>query len=108
MYPIDVFSKTVLAAIDASDDALSAIQDVREIRTLFVQASWSGTSTVGAINILASTDGIEFVQVSTVAVNGNTGIVFIKEPNVGYYYAQIQYVSTSGDGTLTAKISGKF
>lgn len=84
--------------------------EVKEVKTLAIQAVWSGGgSPVGNIELQGSLDDITFtrIQGSVLSVDGNSGSNAWNVQDVGYPYIRVLYVRTSGSATMNIKISGK-
>lgn len=84
--------------------------EVKEAKTLFIQAVWSGGgSPVGNFELQASSDNVEFtrIQGTVLSVIGNSGSDGWNLQSIGYPYIRVRYVRTSGTGTCKVTISGK-
>jgi hypothetical protein len=86
--------------------------ETKEIRTGTVQAVWiGGGSPVGLMQLSGSNDNINFtlIQGSILSTDGdNSGSNGWNIADLGYPYMQFNYIATSGSGTVSVMVSGKY
>jgi len=89
-------------------DITSDHVNIQLSQAVALQFSWSGGGTpIGSMIVQVSIDGVNFVDLSSQALSGNSGsfIFNIEEP--GYSYVKAKYAFTSGNANLTVIVSGK-
>lgn len=101
----------MLDAVDMSTNQESAPTFVEGIDQCSILVHWVGTLPVGEIKVLARngklTDFYELDFDETLAVSGNDDSMFILIKTAPFTEVKLQYVRTSGVGTMTATINGK-
>lgn len=102
------FLDTLINGASMTTNITSPSQSLDNCVRYCMQAYWSGTSPVGTITVSASNDNVNFTAISSVAVASNTGNYMVNVDNPAYPWMQVTYTYTSGTGTLTATIAGKF
>jgi hypothetical protein len=99
----------------------SAVTVIQNVSMASFDISWTGSSPVGVINVQVSNtysknvDGTvknpgnwtTLTLSASTSVSGNTGTGFIDIDQLSSYAIRLQYVKTSGTGTLNATITGK-
>lgn len=105
----------------------STVSVIPTITRIGYSFSWSGSSPVGAVSIQLSNDyslnpgGTVYnagtwttysfpyagSNVTSVAVSGNTGTLFINLVDIAAYAIRAVYTKTSGTGTLQCLMTGK-
>lgn len=92
---------------------------IQQLTLISFQATWSGSSPVGTLQVQISNDfalkgdgsvrnsGTWTNLGSTVAVSGNSGSLEIPLVNVPSYAIRIVYATTSGTGTIQVILCGK-
>lgn len=105
--PIKLLSVPLFSLADMSKNETSIVLDISEAGCYCLQADWTGSSPVGNLVIMASTNNIQFDPISTNAISGNTGSLIINVERPGYFYIQLLYQFTSGTGTLNTTVSAK-
>lgn len=109
--------KDVLVNSSLGADVVSVGMLLEDTRTFAIQAVWSGTPT-GTLRLQASCDrGTEGnvdnvvnwsnIASTDVALAGAAGGQLWNIDGAGYRWVRVQYVRTSGTGTLNARISVK-
>jgi hypothetical protein len=106
---------------DMTTTITSAVTIIQNTSRISYDINWTGSSPVGTIFAQASNtyalnaagqvaeagDWITIPLSTTAAVSGDTGTGFIDIQGIAAYAVRIQYVPTSGSGTLNATITGK-
>jgi hypothetical protein len=96
---------------DMSGDITSPATAISYLDNVGIQVSWTGTAPVGVINVQASNDsGATWTDMSftpSPAVSGASGSILLSATGVPYTDLRVQYIRTSGTGTLKASISAK-
>jgi hypothetical protein len=106
--PMFLLNNSVVSNGDMSADITSSVVDVSEIKSIAVQASWSGSSPVGTLHIQASLDNVTYTNLTAgSSISGNTGSVVVNYPDYAFKYVRLFYDVTSGTGTLQCSIAGK-
>lgn len=96
-------------AMSTSGDANSAIVDMREIIGYSVQVVWSGASATNAACLIkASNDGINFVEVASIAIDAASGNSLVNVERAMYAFLMLTFDKNSETtGLLTAQLCGK-
>lgn len=91
-----------------ASNLVSTALDIDSMLGYAVQAVWTG-SPVGTLNIQASLDKITWSDVtnSSVSLAGSAGSWLWNFQGSFYRYIRINYVSTSGTGTLSDLVMAK-
>jgi len=106
---------------DMTTTLTSSVTVIQNTSHISYDVNWSGSSPVGTIFVQVSNtyaqnaagqvseagDWISIPLSVTPAVSGNTGTGFIDVQGISSYAIRMQYVSTSGSGTLNVTITGK-
>jgi len=75
--------------------------DVREARMFSFAATWTGTAPIGTLDVEVSNDGgTTFAVLSSDALTGDTGSLAKNFEQVGWGHCRMNFVFTSGVGTL--------
>lgn len=98
--------------VTINGDKTSLETHVKPLDTVFFQVEWSASTAVGVIKVQIPYDKVNDLWVdldfaSPLAVSGASGSFSIKLREVPFSRVRLQYVSTSGSGTLSAFILGK-
>jgi hypothetical protein len=124
--PAAVFDSTTGQSM--AGNLTSKITIIPDMSGISYDISWSGTSPVGTIQVLVSnsytTDFngnplnagnwtvlpflVSGTIVTSVAVSGNTGNGFLDIGEIRSYAIKLVYNYTSGSGTISATVMGKF
>jgi len=104
--PIFVLNRQLFTNQSLSSTVSSDIVDLAETLGYAIHAIWTGAP-VGDISVQGGNDGINFVEIDSVATGGVSGQHLLNVEKHHYRYVRIQYISTSGTGSLTLYISGK-
>jgi hypothetical protein len=105
--PSEVFLVTNINAQSMASNITSTGVNLDSVSRVAIQAAWSGTSPVGAINVLGSNDDSTYSSIATNSVSTNTGDWLVNIENPAFRFVKVTYTATSGTGSLTATISGK-
>lgn len=108
--PINLLNVSLFSSADMSSTQHSSSIEIREGIRLCFQASWTGSSPVGTLQVEGSNDNVIFSSDPEAAasnVSGNTGNVMIKIANTSYPYVRLTYNATSGTGSLNASVNAK-
>ena len=93
---------------DISGDLTSSETNCEHLDRVSYFLNWSGVSPVGTITVEVSPDGSNWFELDlgSISISGNSGnhTIFITETD--FKSIRLQYVSTSGTGTLNAIIHG--
>ncbi len=96
--------------MDISGSATSDITSVLNLDKASIAIDWSGTSPVGEIQVEARNGENEpwtVLDIATISISGNSGnhrIIFLELP---FTDIRLQYISTSGTGSMDAVITSK-
>ena len=102
----------------SSFDNKSAATDVQYLDNMGIQVTWTG-SPVGILKVLVSndvanpTDGIPVVNWSeldfgtTIAIDGSNTDLIINMNQLPFKWIALEYVRTSGTGSITAQFTSK-
>ncbi len=109
MEPVHVSNQQIVTNGDMSGNITSLSTNIDEVVSYCVQATFTG-SPVGSIKVQASNDptllGYGDVTESIASVTGaGTYILNVEFPS--YSYVQLVYTSSSGSGTMNAKLNTK-
>lgn len=106
--PLHLSNKEIITAGDMSSDVESSAQNMNKAVTYSIHAVWTGTPT-GDLDVIVSNDGTNFTSLldSVVATGGAAGQAFFEVTTVSHAEVKLKYTSTSGSGTLTAKLNAK-
>jgi hypothetical protein len=80
--------------------------DISNVYGYCVQANWTGVP-VGNITVSGSNDNINFKVLDTQVTGGASGVYFDNKDAQHYNYCRIDYIRTSGTGTLDVFVSAK-
>ena len=106
--PIHQFNLTVINAQSMGDNITGTAVNINEVITYAVQAVWSAGSTpVGSLSIKGSNNNIDYTEVSASSISGNSGSIIVNVEKPGYAWVRVDYVRTSGDGTLSCTVNSK-
>lgn len=109
---IFAYNKLIVTNGSMSSNITSTSYEVKEQKTLFIQAVWSsGVAPEGILELKGSTDSdgtYTRIEGSVLDVTGNSGSDGWNLANIGYPYIQCVYTRTSGTGILNVKICGKY
>ena len=107
----------MLDSVSISTDQTSSTTNVTNLDRATIVLEWTGTSPVGVVtveaqkkeiqNALADTSWIELDFGATIAISGNTGNHVLILDNLDFTDIRVQYVATSGMGSLTATLTAK-
>lgn len=102
----------IIVAGDMSQATVtSANMPVMFMDNIGVQVNWSaGSSPVGVIQVQASLDGVNFDALdfgSVINITGNSGSLLININQIPYNQIRVQYIKTSGSGTLDVYMTAK-
>lgn len=84
----------------------TSVIDLAETLGYAVHAIWTG-SPVGFISTQGSNDGVNFVEVDSSATGGVAGQHLLNVEKHHYRYVRVQFLFTSGTGSLNLYVSGK-
>lgn len=112
---------TVILDGDMSGSLTSKITVIQKLSLISYGVSWSGSSPIGTIAVEVSNDYTQNEDGTvrnagtwnalpldgTVAVSGNLDNGFVDVDLNGAYAMRLQYIRTSGTGTMQAVISSK-
>jgi hypothetical protein len=101
-----------------SGNLTSAVTVIQNLSQLSYDVQWTGTSPVGVLNVQVSNTYTQYADGSvdnpgnwttilTNPVSGNSGGGFFDITATGAYAVRLQYVFTSGIGTMNATVCGK-
>lgn len=108
--PIHLLNKTIVPATSVGTTFSSSPVEVNEAIRLCIQASWTGSSPVGSIQVEGSNDGTIWSadpEATAITVTGNTGQAIKKIVNCSYSWVRVTYTATSGTGTVTVTLNAK-
>jgi hypothetical protein len=107
----------MLDSVSISTDQTSSTTNVTNLDRATIVLEWTGTSPVGVVtveaqkkeiqNAIADTSWIELDFGTTIAISGNTGNHVLILDNLDFTDIRVQYVATSGMGSLTATLTAK-
>ena len=111
----------VITAGNMATTIYSAVTIIKMLSMISYSLTWTGTSPVGTINVQVSNDYSQNSDGSvktagtwtnlplsaTATVSGSTGTGFIDLDTLAAYAIRLQYVASSGTGSLNAIISCK-
>lgn len=101
----------MLDSVDMSASQESNPTNVEGIDQSSIQVVWSGTSPVGEMKVFARNGKANaFYELDfdeTLVVSGNSDSMFILINCAPFTDIKLQYVRTSGTGTMSATINGK-
>lgn len=96
--------KTLVSAVDASNDIVSGVLDIGEQRSYAIQALFSGSNVAGTIKLEVSVDGTNFVDLASSSQSISSSADFMWNVNeASYRYVRVDWTATSGTGNLTVK-----
>jgi hypothetical protein len=103
----NIYNYKIVTNGDMTSNITSSVVDLSITDGYSVYAKWTGTP-VGAIQLKASLDGINFVIIagSPTDVNG-PGEALWEVTTAFYDKILVEYVASGGSGTLNAQINGK-
>lgn len=104
--PIFVLNTLILDNVSMDANRSSAVIDLAETMGYAVHSVWTGTPD-GFISTQGSNDGVNFVEVDSVATGGAAGQHLLNVEKHHYRYVRVQFIFTSGPGVLNTRISGK-
>lgn len=116
--------------IDAADMATDIISEATILQSLSCGSytvTWSGASPVGSLTLQVSDDykiapngtvenagtwidapvSESGTTLTSIPITGNSGDGYIEILGTGAYAMRLYYAAASGDGTMTAKVTGK-
>ena len=98
------------ASMSGTNTITSPVINIKNLDNMAIQWSWTGNPT-GILNALGSVNGITYVPFSfndPLPVPSGSALDWLTFMNgMGLHFLQLQYVNSSGTGTLNAWISGK-
>jgi hypothetical protein len=107
--PLHVFNEPIYTAQSLTTNSSSSSQNLDEVRGYCIAAVITG-SHVGTLQVTGSNDNVNFGNVPgsqfTVAIS-SAGTYLISDPSPDYSYVQLQYIFTSGTGSISASINAK-
>lgn len=104
--PILKQNNKVITAVSMTSNIVSSISDISECKDIAVHAIYTG-SPVGSLEIRGSNNGVDFGLLETSTAISSSGNVIRNFANLGCTHIRINYVFTSGTGSLTVHVSGK-
>ena len=106
MTPTLLFNTVVLSQVDAAVNQQSVSVDISEASGFAVHAVFTGSPN-GQLKIMGSNDaslGFGVIQTQSISSSGS---VLLNVQSAHYTSMRVEYVATSGSGTLSARVSGK-
>lgn len=104
-------NEVIADSVSLASSFTSDVVETKELKTLFIQAVWSGGgSPVGTLELQASssaTGTFTRIEGSVLGVIGNSGSDGWNVANAGFPFLLVAYTRTSGTGTITITASGK-
>lgn len=101
-------TETLASAVSMAQSQTSAVLSIPTSFGYFIQASWSGSSPVGTLQVQASADNVTWTNYgSSQSVSGNMGSAILENSASLAPFIQVIYTFTSGTGSLTLKAYSK-
>ena len=111
----------VLTAGDMSGSPISKVTNLIHLDNVAVQANWTGASPVGVIQVQVSNDynqdelgnvlnagnWVPVVLSPIPSIAANSGSIFIDLNQLASQWVRVQYVRTSGTGSMDLWLSAK-
>lgn len=98
-------SGVISGTMSGTNTIYTNILGIRQMDNQGIELTWTGTPT-GTISIMVSNSGINFYALTYNPVlaqpSGSAGGYVIANIGIPFQYVFIQYVNTSGSGTITA------
>lgn len=104
--PVFILNKKILDNVAMTADRASEVVDMCNVSGFAMHAIWTGAPE-GDVVVSGSNDGINFVPVNTQATAGAAGQHLLNVERQHYRYLRVNFVFTSGSGSLTVYLSGK-
>lgn len=107
-----IYKTQIITNGDMSSNIISTATDLNKTntRSFSIQFNFTGTSPVGIVYIEGSNDqGNTYTQISDSIspITGNSGSCLINVEFPAYELVRLQYIRTSGIGTVNCFINGK-
>jgi hypothetical protein len=103
----NIYNYLIVTNGDMTSVITSQVQDLSKTDGYSVYAKWTG-SPIGAIELKASLDGINFVVIAGSATDVNGPGDALWEVTTAFYdKILVEYVPSGGSGTLNVQINGK-
>ncbi len=104
--PLFILNKQLFTNTVMTSTLTSEIVDLAETLGYAIHAIWTGTPT-GTLSIQGSNDGVNFVQIDSIATGGTAGQHLLNVEKHHDRYVKIVYTFSSSTGVLNLYISGK-
>jgi hypothetical protein len=106
----NVFKQFDAQAVTGTNTYTSAMTNIGQQHNIGIQVNFTGTM-AGTLSVLCSNDGVNFTDLTfdpviTQPSGANLGYL-ISCNQLPFLYLSVQYVNTSGTGTLTSILTSK-
>jgi len=97
----------IVSAQTLASNYTSGSVDIREALNFSIQPIATGSSILGSIQLLASTDNINFGTYGSAITLPAGNLIPVNYPDQGMGWVKVQFTAASGTGSLTVNISTK-